>query len=99
MEKQRNLEVGEIVLVETKQKLGKNSYKMARVIKMFLDEAGLCRRVTLEARPRGGNLSLPYVSKDLEQFDMATRGAVVDINWAEDDFVCPKNLRASLSLS
>ena len=64
--RQKYLEVGDIVLVETKQKLGKNSYKLARVIKTFLDEAGLCRRVTLEARPRGGKLSLPYVAKDLE---------------------------------
>ena len=77
VERQRNLEVGDIVLVETKQKLGKNSYKMARVVKTFLDEAGLCRRVTLEARPRGGNLGLPYISKDLEYFDMATQRLVL----------------------
>ena len=65
MERQKNLEVGDIVLVETKQKLGKNSYKLARVIKTYPDGAGLCRRVTLEARQRGGNLSLPYIPKDL----------------------------------
>ena len=77
VERQKNLEVSDIVLVETKQKLGKNSYKLARVIKTFLDEAGLCRRVMLEARPRGGNLGLPYISKDLEQFDMATQRLVL----------------------
>ena len=32
VERQKNLEVGDMVLVETKQKLGKNSYKLARVI-------------------------------------------------------------------
>ena len=53
------------------------SYKLARVIKTFLDEAGLCRRVTLEARPRGRNLGLPYIPKDLEQFDMATQRLVL----------------------
>ena len=50
---------------------------MARVVRTFLDEARLCRRVTLEARPRGGNLGLPYVSKDLEYFDMATQRLVL----------------------
>ena len=76
VERQRNLEKGDIVMVETKHKLGKDSYRLARVLKTSLDEAGLCRRVTLEARPRGGNLGLPYISKDLEEFDMATQQLV-----------------------
>ena len=77
VERQRNLEVGDIVMVETKHKLGKDSYRLARVIKTSLDEAGLCRRVTLEARPRGGPLGLPYISKDLEEFDMAAQRLVL----------------------
>ena len=77
VERQRNLEVGDIVMVETKHKLGKNSYRLARVIKTSLDEAGLCRKVTLEARPRGGNLGLPYISKDLEEFEMAAQRLVL----------------------
>ena len=77
VERQRNLEVGDIVMVETKHKLGKDSYRLARVVKTSLDEAGLCRKVTLEARPRGGNLGLPYISKDLEQFDMAAQRLVL----------------------
>ena len=77
VERQRNLEVGDIVMMETKEKLGKNSYRMARVIKTFLDEAGLCRRVSLESRPRGGNLGLPYISKDLEVFDMAAQRLIL----------------------
>ncbi len=32
-------------------------------------------------------------------FNIDTRAAVVDLKWADDDFVRPKNLRASLSLS
>ena len=42
-----------------------------------MDEAGLCRRVTLEARPRDGNLGLLYVPKDLEKFEMATQRLVL----------------------
>ena len=41
---------------------------MARVVKTHPDKAGLVRRVTLEARPRGGPLGLPYKSKKLEKF-------------------------------
>ena len=77
MERQRNLKVGDIVLVQTKHKLGKNSYRMARVTQTFLDEAGLCRRVKLEARPRGGPLGLPYIPKNLETFKMATQRLVL----------------------
>ena len=38
--KQRNLEVDDIVLVQTKVKLGKDSYRMARVVKTHVDLAG-----------------------------------------------------------
>ena len=37
----------------------------------------VCAEVTLEARPRGGKLGLPYVTKDLEQFDMAMQRLVL----------------------
>ena len=77
VERQRNLEVGDIVMVETKHKLGKDTYRLARVIKTSLDEAGLCRRVTLEARPRGGKPGLPFISKDLEVFDMAVQRLIL----------------------
>ena len=39
--KQRNLEVDNIVLVETKVKLGKDSYRMAHVVETHPDQAGL----------------------------------------------------------
>ena len=77
VERQRNLEEGDIVMVETKHKLGKDSYRLARVTKTHLDEAGLCRRVTLVARPRGGPVGLPYIAKDPEQFDMVTQRLVL----------------------
>ena len=51
VQRQKNLESGDNVLVETKAKMGKNSYRMAQVVETHLDESGLCRRVTLEARP------------------------------------------------
>ena len=54
--KQRNLEVDNIVLVQTKVKLGKDSYRMACVVKTHPEKAGLVQRVTLEARPRRGPL-------------------------------------------
>ena len=75
--RQRNLEIGDIVMMETWKKLGKHAYRMARVINTHLDEAGLCRRVTLESRPKGGKLGLPYKSKDLEVFDMATQRLIL----------------------
>ena len=50
--RQRNLEIGDIVLVETRVKLGKNTYRMARVVQTHPDNAELVRRVLLEARPR-----------------------------------------------
>ena len=65
------------MLVETKAKMGKNSYQMARVVETHLDESGLCQMVTLEARPRGGPGGLPYVSKDLERFQMAVQRLVL----------------------
>ena len=40
-------------------------------------EAGLVRRVTLEARPRGGPLELPYKSKKLEKFQIAVQRLVL----------------------
>ena len=73
----RNLKVDNIVLVQTKVKLGKDSYRMAHVVKTHPDEAGLVRRVTLEARPRGGPLGLPYKSKKLEKFKMAVQRLVL----------------------
>ena len=73
VKKVRNLEVGDIVLVETKLKIGKGSYCMVRVIETHPDANGLVRKVTLEARPQGGPLGLPYVSKDLEKFNMAVQ--------------------------
>ena len=65
------------MLVKTKAKIGRNSYRMACVIETHLDESGLCRRVTLEARPRWGPVGLPYVPKDLEKFQMAVQGLVL----------------------
>ena len=50
---------------------------MARIIKTHPDKNGLCRKVTLEARPRGGPLGLPYVPKDLETFKMAVQRLVL----------------------
>ena len=65
------------MLVENKAKIGRNSYRMARVVETHLDESGLCWRVTLEARPRGGPVGLTYVSQDLERFQMAVQRLVL----------------------
>ena len=46
-------------------------------ITAFTSTRGLCRRVKLEARPRGGPLGLPYISKNLETFEMATQRLVL----------------------
>ena len=46
---------------------------MARVVETHPDQAGLVQQVTLEARPRGGPLGLPYKSKKLEKFKMAVQ--------------------------
>ena len=61
------------MLVETKAKIGRSSYRMVCVVETHLNESGLCRRVTLEARPRGGPVGLPYVPKELERFQMAVQ--------------------------
>ena len=65
------------MLVKTKAKIGRSSYRMARVVVTHLDESGLCRRVKLEARPHGGPVGLPYVPKDLEKFQMAVQRLVL----------------------
>ena len=39
--RQRNLEVDDIILVQTKVKLGKDTYRMALVVKTRPDDAGL----------------------------------------------------------
>ena len=41
------------------------------------DEASLVRCVTLEARPRGGPLGLPYTPKKLERFQIAVQRLVL----------------------
>ena len=43
------------------------------MIETHPDNTGLVCRVTLEARPRGGPLGLPYTSKKLEKFQMAVQ--------------------------
>ena len=63
--------------MESKLKLGKDSYQMARVIETYPDDDGLVRKVTLEARPRGGPFGLPYVPKNLEKFNMAVQCLVL----------------------
>ena len=50
---------------------------MARVVKTHPDKAGLVRRITLEARPRGGPLGLPYMSKKVEKFEIAIQRLVL----------------------
>ena len=50
---------------------------MAQVVETYPDDNGLVRKVTLEARPRGGPLGLPYVPKDLEKFNMAIQCLVL----------------------
>ena len=50
---------------------------MARVDETHPDDAGLVRRVTLEARPRGGPLGLPCTSKKLEKFQLAVQRLVL----------------------
>ena len=50
---------------------------MAHVIETHPDENGLCRKVTLEARPHGRPLGLPYIPKDLETFKMAVQRLVL----------------------
>ena len=49
--RQYNLESGDIVLVEHKANLGKNSYRIEHVVDTHSDDSGLCCCVTLEARP------------------------------------------------
>ena len=86
------------MLVETKAKLGGSSYRMARVVQTHLDESGLCRRVTLEARPRGGPVGLPYVPKDLETFQMAVQWLVLihprelEVPKLEDFAIAPEKI-------
>ena len=41
------------------------------------DDAELVRCVTLEARPKGGPLGLPYTSKKLERFQMAVQRLIL----------------------
>ena len=44
---------------------------------MDADEDRLCRKVTLEAKPPGGKPGLPYESKGLQRFEMATQRLVL----------------------
>ena len=83
VERQRNLKEGDIVLLSHKPKLGKASYRLARVVAVKCDEAGLARTATLQARPPGGNPGLPYIAKELQTFDMAVQRLVL-INPVED---------------
>lgn len=102
--RQQNLEEGDIVMVLNKPKLGKTSYRLARVVATDADEDGLCRKVTLEARPPGGRPGLPYDSKDLQRFEMAVQRLVLihphtlDIPTADAVVSLVKNnFRASIS--
>ena len=75
--RQQNLKVGDIVMVLHKPKLGKVSYRLAQVIETDDDKDGLCRKVTLEAKPPGGKPGLPYEFKGLQRFKMAVQRLVL----------------------
>ena len=64
-------------MVLHKPKLGKVSYRWAQVVETDADEDGLCRKVTLEAKPPGGKPGLPYESKGLQRFEMAVQRLVL----------------------
>ena len=76
-QRQQNLVVGDIVAVAHKPKLGKASYRLARVYDVTKDEEGLVRTAHLEARPPGGKPGLPYTSKQLQKFPMAVQRLVL----------------------
>ena len=76
-QRQQNLVIGDIVAVAHRPKLGKASYRLARVYEVDKDEDGLVRTVHLEARPPGGKPGLPYTAKQLQRFPMAVQRLVL----------------------
>ena len=65
-QEQKNLVVGDICFLMTKNNLGSPAYRLCRVVECFPDAKELVRSVKVEMRPRDSrDVGLPYVSKGL----------------------------------
>ena len=72
IKRERNLGLGDTILVESRLKTGKGSYRVSQVVDNRLDFDGVVRKVTLLAKPWGSPLfPLHYYCKHSEKFKMA----------------------------
>ena len=61
-----NMQVGNICLLQYKNKMSKGDYRLCRITETFPDGKGVVRKVEIEMRPRDKrDASLPYKSKTL----------------------------------
>ena len=73
-----NLGVGDIVLLAWEEKLGKDHYRLARVVSVEKDAKDLVRTATVELRPRDSREpGLPYLSKGMLQMRVAVQRLVM----------------------
>ena len=74
----RNLAIGDIVLLKYEAKFSKDRYRLAKVVRIHPDAAGVVRTVTVGMRPRHvGDKVLPYKPKPLYEFEVAVQRLVV----------------------
>ena len=67
----RNLEEGDIVLIQSQGKLTVAEYRVARVVVTKKDSKGLVRTVIVETRPRDSREKpLPYKAKDMVRMEL-----------------------------
>ena len=75
---QRNVRVGDIVLIKYEKKLTPAKYKMARIVEAEADPKGRVRTVTVVTRPTDAREKLlPYKSKELMSMRLPVQRIVV----------------------
>ena len=75
---QRNLQEGDVVLLQYESKVSKGRYRLARIVKVHPDKSGLVRTVTIQLRPRHAKeKATPYKARKMTEFPVAVQRLVV----------------------
>ena len=75
---ERNIRVGDIVLVMYEKSVGKGDYRLARVLSVYPDALDVVRTVKVGFRRRSvREATLPYSSKPLDEMELGVQRLVV----------------------
>ena len=75
---ERNIQIGDIVLVMYEKSVGKGDYRLARVLRVYPDVHDVVRTVKVGFRRRSvREATLPYVPKPLDEMELGVQRLVV----------------------